>query len=375
MELPLQQPTTIFDTLAQEATALNAFSDEKLKQKKQEIENQYAAQTAQSDIDSKNAQSDYTKTQNALYPQKTQSEMGYQNALTREANQKASDPLLGTSGFGGEQAALSYCANKLGKDSPEFKKIQDDYNQKKLSEQQSSMSGLGTGGREEQFFQQLVSKDNPQLKSPDKIYEASNVLRMGGDRLSDGTILNPLSPASKASFDRITKGTTTAPLITKSVQANQADAEIQAISGEAQKDIHDYGDTVLGYSPQQIMDSFKSDKASQQKLGRFIAGQQVQYEIAQNEIKLANGQPGVTSTNELMNLGQQMIKAKYPKLSAEAREAAQKRFTEILQIGLKARNKVGISPSDISKGGGGSSSSSGVTKLIRNPTTGKLELA
>jgi hypothetical protein len=375
MELPLQQPTTIFDTLAQEATALNAFSDEKLKQKKQEIENQYAAQTAQSDIDYKNAQSDYTKTQNALYPQKTQSEMGYQNALTREANQKASDPLLGTSGFGGEQAALSYFANKLGKDSPEFKKIQDDYNQKKLSEQQSSMSGLGTGGREEQFFQQLVSKDNPQLKSPDKIYEASNVLRMGGDRLSDGTILNPLSPASKASFDRITKGTTTAPLITKSVQANQADAEIQAISGEAQKDIHDYGDTVLGYSPQQIMDSFKSDKASQQKLGRFIAGQQVQYEIAQNEIKLANGQPGVTSTNELMNLGQQMIKAKYPKLSAEAREAAQKRFTEILQIGLKARNKVGISPSDISKGGGGSSSSSGVTKLIRNPTTGKLELA
>jgi hypothetical protein len=370
--LPTPDMSDINEILVKDYKNLNAMSDEKLKQKKQEIENQYAAQTAQSDIDYKNAQTDYTKTQNSLYPQKTQSEMGYQNALTREANQKASDPLLGTSGFGGEQAALSYFANKRGKDSPEFKKIQDDYNQKKAAEQQLSMNGLGTGGREEQFFEQLVAKDNPDLKTPEEKYEASNVLRMGGDRLKNGKILNQLSPASKESYNRLIKGGSTSPLITKAIQANQADAEIQAISGEAQKDIHDYGDTVLGYSPQQIMDSFKSDKASQQKLGRFIAGQQVQYEIAQNEIKLANGQPGVTSTNELMNLGQQMIKAKYPKLSAEAREAAQKRFTEILQIGLKARNKVGISPSDISKGGGGNSSSAGKVRTY-NLETGSFE--
>lgn len=69
-----------------------------------------------------------------------------------------------------------------------------------------STGGLGAGGKEELFFQNLVSKDNPQLgNDPAKIYEASNVLRKGGNRLSSGEYLNPLSPASTEALNRITK--------------------------------------------------------------------------------------------------------------------------------------------------------------------------
>ncbi len=67
------------------------------------------------------------------------------------------------------------------------------------------VGGLGAGGREEMLFQSLVGKDNPQLKTPEQIYEASNVLRSGGNQLSDGTPLNSLSPASMDSFNRLTK--------------------------------------------------------------------------------------------------------------------------------------------------------------------------
>jgi hypothetical protein len=64
--------------------------------------------------------------------------------------------------------------------------------------------GLGVGGKEELTFQNYVNRDNPQLNNdPAKIYEASNRLRDGYDTLSDGTKLNPMSPASRESYNRI----------------------------------------------------------------------------------------------------------------------------------------------------------------------------
>lgn len=70
---------------------------------------------------------------------------------------------------------------------------------------------IGVGAKNEQFFEQLVGRDNPQLgNDPDKIFEASNVLRQGGDRLADGTPLNPLSPASLGMYDTLTKSQNTA---------------------------------------------------------------------------------------------------------------------------------------------------------------------
>lgn len=237
-----------------------------------------------------------------------------------------------------QQTAL---ANKFY---PQFTQAQIDSMKAMANMRNMGGSGLGTGGKEEIMFQNLVKKDNPNL-TPAQAYEASNVLRQGGNTLSDGTQLNPMSPASRSSFDRLTKYGSTSPLITGNVRGQQAESEISSLSKSAVEALKPYGDTYLGYSPQQLMDTFKSDDNSQKRLGKFIAGKQLQYEIAQNEMKLANGQPGVTSTQELMELGMQNINAAYPKLSQKAREQAQNYFIDSLKKAFQTRLNVGLGAS------------------------------
>jgi hypothetical protein len=211
--------------------------------------------------------------------------------------------------------------------------------------------GLGVGGKEQLFYQSLVAKDNPQLQTQEQIYEAGNVLAQGGDTLSDGTKLNKLSPAAQASLDRVVKGTTTAPVITQGIRSNQGEAELNVLSKYAQEGLKPYGTTYFSKSPDQILDTFKSDETSQKRLGKFIASQQLQYELSQNEIKLAMGQPGVTTTEELMNLGQQRIDAQYPKLSYTARAEANRFFLEALGKALEARKNVKIGASSVTNQG------------------------
>lgn len=203
-------------------------------------------------------------------------------------------------------------------------------------------AGMGTGGKEELTFQNFVARDNPQLKNAQQVYEASNVLRQGGHQLSDGTPLNQISPAAEESLNRLTKYGSTNTLITQGVNANQADSEINVLSKFAQEGLKPYGNTYFNKSPEQIMDSFRSNETSQKRLGKFIAAQQLQYEISQNQIKIAMGQPGVTSTQELMGLGQQVLDTKYPKLSYTARHEANRYFLEALRKGLESRKQVGI---------------------------------
>lgn len=142
----------------------------------------------------------------------------------------------------------------------------------------------------------------------------------------------------------------TSPIITKDIQARQAEAEISELAKYAQKGLEPYADTFAGYNPQQIMDTFRTDETSQKKLGKFIASQQLQFEIAQNQIRLAMGQPGVTTTQELMDLGMQRVSALYPKLSGKARQEAQNYFIEALKAGNEARQKVSHgSPASVKK--------------------------
>jgi len=277
------------------------------------------------------------KQQMEINPRIWESEIGQRNAQTNKMNTMT--PL---------EARKAELENKMY---PELTKAQINHYNK------MSTAGLGTGGNEELLFQDFVAKDNPHLKDPRQIYEAANVLREGGDQLSDGTKLNPLSPASRMSFDRLIKGTTTSGAMTPLINANQAEAEINELSKFAQEGLKPYGTTYFNKSPDQIMDSFKSDEKSQKKLGKFIASQQLQYEIAQNEIKLAMGQPGVTSTQELMALGHQMINTNYPKLSYTARQEANRYFMEALKRGLEARKKKGISISNALKNNNANESS------------------
>lgn len=151
-----------------------------------------------------------------------------------------------------------------------------------------------------------------------------------------------LSPLEINMLDQVKKRGTTSALINKGVQANQADAEINAMQEKADKWLKPYGDTTMGISFKQVQDSFKTDDESQERLGKFIASQALQYEIAQIRNRIAGGEPGVTSTELLMKESMQHIKAKYPKLSAKARKYASDALNEGISAALAARNKSGI---------------------------------
>ena len=206
----------------------------------------------------------------------------------------------------------------------------------------------GVGSKDESLFQNSVAQLNPELDERQQV-EAANAYAEGKDRLSDGTPLAPITPLVQRNLDRAYKSTTTANLINQGVRANQAEAEIGVLQDYAQKAMAPYGDTVFNMSPEQIKDSFKTDPESQKRLGKLIAAQALQYEIAQNRIRLANGQPGVTSTQELMQLSGQQLHTKFPRLSAEARQEASRYLDEALKEGNRVRQNVGTSPSALGR--------------------------
>ncbi len=213
---------------------------------------------------------------------------------------------------------------------------------------QSGGSSGSTGSKDFMNYKNSVIKDNPNL-SPEQQNEAANAIAEGRTELPDGTKLNPPSFETRTALNRAIKATTTAQQLNTGLGANQAEAEIDVLQKFANKALKPYGDTYNDLSPQQVLDTFKTDRNSQLKLGKFIGGQGLTFEIAQQRIKLANGQPGVTSTNELVNLSKQAINAKYPRLSGIAREEAARFMNEALSAGLKARSKIGIGGSYLEK--------------------------
>jgi len=208
--------------------------------------------------------------------------------------------------------------------------------------------GRSTGDKSQMAYINSVQQDNPHLNDS-QVREAANIYAQVGSQLSDGTPLAPLSPLTKMHLDRAIKSTTTSQQINQGNGAQQAEKEIDVLDKYSQAGLKPYGDTYMGYSPSQIADTFKTDKRSQEKLGKLVASQALQFEIAQQRIKLAQGQPGVTSTNELIDLSRQVIKSQYPRLSAAAREEASAYLTKALKEGSKARQAVGYSPSSLSK--------------------------
>lgn len=225
-----------------------------------------------------------------------------------------------------------------------------------LKQRMAQMYGMGGGGRGNMTNQLLATglaqfkRDNPNLSDEQAQEGFSNVL--GGQfSLSDGTPVNASNMLKVISGKLVTSGAPSA-LTTQNVKAGQAEAELPVLENYANAGLAPYGDTFKGYSPAQISDTFKNDQESQRKLGRFIASQGLQYEIAQNRIRLANGQPGVGSTEELMKLSQQTINAQYPKLSAIARQEAAKTMDEALKAGLQARKSVGVLGSGSIQGSG-----------------------
>ncbi|HWY33866.1 MAG TPA: hypothetical protein VNX68_04425, partial [Nitrosopumilaceae archaeon] len=121
-------------------------------------------------------------------------------------------------------------------------------------------------------------------------------------------------------------------------------------------------------SPEQFLDTFKTDEASQKRLGKFIAGQQIQFEIAQLQTNQAGSRSGVTNTHELIKSGMQRIKAFWPRLSSTARAEAQKAFTDALEEGLKARLSVSTGVASAS-----SSNKSGMNENTQGKTSKTID--
>lgn len=213
--------------------------------------------------------------------------------------------------------------------------------------QGGSRGNLAAGDKGEMFFERMVGQDNPQLKGdPNKIFEASNVLRSGGNTLSDGTKINPLSPASQASYERVFKGTTTAPLVTAGVKANSAAAEMPVLDKYIKQGRSHYGKTIGGISYQQLKDSINSeDPKAAQRIGEYIASDVLSFDKAALQTRIAGTESGVTIINEVMQKAKQTINAKYPRLSDSARQVALETVSKALEEALAARNKYGISAS------------------------------
>lgn len=364
----MQKGNLLNQILAAQARNAPQMNQEELKKAQlanqlSSIQNQYAPQMTQAELAYKQAQTPNLQANTALMGQQAQyfgpniqSEIGSRNAQAALNRMYVDKPAYLA---GGDTAQVQVLADMLKNNPTQLNDLQKHRDNPVVNsilnqiQNKGFIGGGGTGGgvgaKEQMLLNQLVAKDNPHLNNdPDRVYEASNVIASGGNALADGTKVN-VSPAARASLDRITKYGSTGSLITQGIKAQQADAELNVLSNLAGQYVKPYSDTYFGYSPQQMLDSVKNDEGSQKKLGKFIAGQAIQFELAQIRNRIAQGEPSVSATQELMGRSGQVIDTRYPKLSAIAREEARKTLDEALQQGLKARQSIGINPSSLNR--------------------------
>lgn len=310
--------------------------------------------------------------QYAWNPQIWKSQIGLQGAQAGNLGSEAALNRfkLQNPGLLGDELSKNIALSMLYKNNPQVAQLYQNSINAEIAKQKAMAQyygmggiGMGVGGKEELAFQNYVGRDNPQLgNDPNKIYEAANVLRSGGNKLSDGTPLNPMSPAAQSSLDRITKYGTTSPIITQGIQASQAEAELPIFNKAIDEGVQPYGTTVFGTSPQQIADSVNiKNHAAQKRLGNYLAAQQLLYDKTALQLKINALPPGVTLANEVKKLSYQSVNEKFPMMSAEARQIAADRVTEVLMEGLKARRSVGTGAASIR---GGNAKNENITKSL-----------
>lgn len=301
--------------------------------------------------------------QNQMYIPKTQADINNLNALTNKTNTMTQLEAI----------------NQKNVNEWYARKAQADIDANKALSNWRNMggSGMGTGAKDDLQFQNNVARDNPQLTTSEQLRSAADAYARGESQLPDGTQLNPMSEITKRSLDRAIKSTSSAKLVTAGVQANQADAELTALTNHTTPVIKDIGTTYFNMSPEQIISSFKSDDASQKKLGRIIGARSLQYAIAQLRNRIDMGEPGINATRELMDNSGQIINVVAPRLTGKAREEAQNFINEGVMKALKARNEYGIGASGATGRNkqktpeNTSSSDVPVIKFVRD-STGKL---
>lgn len=194
-----------------------------------------------------------------------------------------------------------------------------------------------------QFALDAIKSANPNLTSDLDAMQAYEAYRSGKMELPDGTPIVPMTETINDAMSGYLKGTTTAKAINASIMTNQADAEQQALLQFIKKYQQGYDTTYFGHSPAQILDSFKNDDASQEKLGKFLAARQFNYDMAQIIQKVNGAQSSLGATHEILDSSKQLIKSEFPRLSGKARDAYLSGVSEGLNTIVNARNKVSIS--------------------------------
>jgi hypothetical protein len=314
------------NALTQGQTIENQFMPEKLK-----LANQAAQQT------------------NQFYPSVTQANINSLNAGTNKTNTMT--PL---------EAAKQQLENDW------YDKNQQAINNEKAAQSNYyNMGGAGGGVDQKQLMglQRQIARENPNY-TPDQANEEASAYLSGKTTRADGTPLPPPSGIVGDYLDNIAKRRTTAKLATSGVQANQADAELTALTNHINPVIKDVGTTYFNKSMDQLSASFSNDPASQQKLGRIIGARSLQYAIAQLRNRIDMGEPGINATKELMDNSGQVITQMAPRITPAARQAAQDFMNEGVRKALSARNKYGVGIA----GASGRSSANANSSVVRMRT-------
>ncbi len=192
---------------------------------------------------------------------RSQAQIPYVQEQTRQLKFENNNPLFSLGGMAGNIAAQRYL-EQTG-DVEGAKKMQSYIAAETQAKQNYGMGGLGgVDIKNQMYFEKQLQLDHPDW-SPEKVRQASGAYQVGMQNLPDGTTLPPLSGKSKSALDLSLKGHGPTGSINQMIQAKQAEAEIGVLQPFINKAYEDLGPTYSGYSPQQIVDSFKKDKASE----------------------------------------------------------------------------------------------------------------
>jgi hypothetical protein len=310
-------------------------------------------------------QNSFQKLLNQEQPSKFGSEMSTAS-IARALNQANIGRINAMTPLEAQELALK------NKSYPELIKSQIANNLALSKQRELGLTGLGTGGKEQFYFQNLTAQSNPQF-TPQQVFEASNSVMEGKNTLPDGTPIN-VTPSMTASLDRVFKSGTTSDLISNSIRGAQADKEIGVLSDYIGKAIAPYGDTIAGRSPKQIMDTFSPKKEDQINLGRLAAAQQLQTDLAANQNIINSGRPTASITREILNDSETKIKTAWPRMSNVARQESLRYIREALDATLKAKRSVRLGASSaFVPAGKESASTSSSGDMHYNPKTGRLE--
>lgn len=218
--------------------------------------------------------------------------------------------------------------------------------------QQRKTGGARAGGVSGQLMNQLMQQiqlENPNF-TPEQINEAANAYIEGRNTLDDGTQLKPPGGIISTKLNEIAKHEYSTTLVNQAIQAKQAEAELPIYKAVIDKGIANYGDTIFNHSPKQIADSVNvKDHAAQQRIGEYIAAQQLSYDRSALILKINALPPGKRIADEINRLSYAAINEKFPMMSAEARLIAANIVAKALSDGLKARQSVDIGAASLNK--------------------------